>query len=124
MCRDGRRPRTGVVYVSPRSGRAVSREAAPLAWRQAAGAAGVPAGRRRALTDADIAAGFALTGFFLERDVLEPHGMKLPSSRDRLLDLLSQPARRLSASLRCAKREIWENAHLRLICKGRSSPST
>ncbi|MEZ5873668.1 MAG: DNA repair protein RecO [Hyphomicrobiales bacterium] len=34
---------------------------APLVWRQAAGAAGVPAGRRRALTDADIAAGFALS---------------------------------------------------------------
>jgi DNA repair protein RecO (recombination protein O) len=43
--------------------------------------------------EADIAAGFALTGFFLERDVLEPHGMKLPSARERLLDLLSRSPR-------------------------------
>ena len=40
------------------------------------------------LSEADIAAGFALTGYFLERDVLAPHGLKMPAARGRLLDLL------------------------------------
>jgi len=82
-----------LVYVSPRSGRAVSREA------------GAPYGDKLLLLPAflldstaplgpaDIAAGFALTGFFLERDVLEPHGLKLPPARDRLLDLLARNPR-------------------------------
>ncbi len=48
------------------------------------------------IADTDIAAGFALTGYFLQRDVLEPHGLKLPQARDRLLDLL---ARRQNAAL-------------------------
>jgi DNA repair protein RecO (recombination protein O) len=82
-----------LVYVSPRSGRAVSREAgAPYDDRLLA----LPAfllDERAPLTPADIAAAFALTGYFLERDVLEPHGMKLPSARERLLDLLARRPR-------------------------------
>ena len=77
-----------LAYVSPKSGRAVSREAgAPYADRMLA----LP----RFLVDGDapfeaseIVAGFALTGFFLERDVLAPHGLKVPEARNRLLDLL------------------------------------
>ena len=77
-----------LAYVSPKSGRAVSREAgAPYAARMLA----LP----RFLVDGDapfeaseIVAGFALTGFFLERDVLAPHGLKVPEARNRLLDLL------------------------------------
>jgi DNA repair protein RecO (recombination protein O) len=80
-----------LVYVSPRSGRAVSREAgAPYGDRLLP----LPAFLLDAaapLGPADIAAGFALTGFFLERDVLEPHGLKLPPARERLLDLLARP---------------------------------
>ena len=84
---------TDLAYVSPRSGRAVSREA------------GAPYGGRllslpRFLVDdearvavADIEAGFALTGYFLERDVLEPHGMAMPQARERLLGLLARPPR-------------------------------
>ena len=49
--------------------------------------------RRAALTEPDIVAGFALTGFFLERDALDPHGLKLPDARSRLLDLLSRGSR-------------------------------
>jgi len=82
-----------LVYVSPRSGRAVSREAgAPYGDKLLA----LPAfllNERAPFSETDIAAGFALTGFFLERDVLEPHGMKLPSARERLLDLLSRNPR-------------------------------
>jgi len=82
-----------LIYVSPRSGRAVSREAgAPYGDKLLA----LPAFLLDAtapLDPADIAAGFALTGFFLERDVLEPHGLRLPSARDRLLDLLARNPR-------------------------------
>jgi DNA repair protein RecO (recombination protein O) len=82
-----------LVFVSPRSGRAVSRHAgAPYDDKLLA----LPAfllDETAPLRATDIAAGFALTGFFLERDVLEPHGMKLPSARDWLLDLLSRNPR-------------------------------
>jgi DNA repair protein RecO (recombination protein O) len=82
-----------LIYVSPRSGRAVSREAgAPYGDKLLV----LPAFLLDAaapLDPADIAAGFALTGFFLERDVLEPHGLSLPSARDRLLDLLARNPR-------------------------------
>lgn len=79
-----------LVYVSPRSSRAVCREAGePYAGKLLA----LPAFLLDAtvpFSDADIAAGFALTGYFLERDVLAPHGLKLPAARGRLLDLLSR----------------------------------
>lgn len=82
-----------LIYVSPRTARAVSRDAGePYADRLLA----LPAflvDRAASLRDDDIAAGFALTGFFLERDVLEPHGLKFPAARSRLLDLLSRNPR-------------------------------
>ena len=79
-----------LVYVSPRSGRAVSRDAGkpycnkllklpPFLLDDAA-----PAG------EGDILAGFALTGHFLERDVLEPHGLVMPQARERLIGLLAR----------------------------------
>jgi DNA repair protein RecO (recombination protein O) len=74
-----------LAYVSPRSGRAVSREAGqpyhdkllPLPgflWRD------MPAGRP------DIVAGLDLTGYFLLHHLLQPHGGKLPEARERLAD--------------------------------------
>lgn len=79
-----------LAYVSPRSARAVSREAgAPYGDKLLA----LPAfllDEMAPIGDADIAAGFALTGYFLERDVLVPHGLKLPQARERLLDLLAR----------------------------------
>jgi DNA repair protein RecO (recombination protein O) len=76
-----------LAYVSPRSGRAVSRSAgAPyhdkllllpgFLWRDVP-AAGV-----------DIVAGLALTGHFLHHHVLEPEGRLLPEARARLADRL------------------------------------
>jgi DNA repair protein RecO (recombination protein O) len=38
----------------------------------------------------DVLAGFALTGHFLERDVLTPHGLALPAARERLIGLLAR----------------------------------
>jgi DNA repair protein RecO (recombination protein O) len=78
-----------LTYVSPRSGRAVSRSAGapyhdkllPLPgflWRDAAAEA------------ADIIAGLALTGHFLHHHLLEPQGRALPEARARLADRLKR----------------------------------
>ena len=79
-----------LIYVSPKSGRAVSRDA------------GQPYSDRllqlpRFLLEDDVApppsdvlAGFMLTGHFLERDVLAPQGLALPAARDRLIALLAR----------------------------------
>ncbi|MEM9592431.1 MAG: DNA repair protein RecO [Pseudomonadota bacterium] len=77
-----------LVYVSPKSGRAVSREAgAPYAEKMLT----LPQfliDSAASFAPADIVAGFELTGFFLERDTLAPHGLRFPDARGRLLDLL------------------------------------
>jgi DNA repair protein RecO (recombination protein O) len=84
---------TDLAYVSPRSGRALSREAgAPYGGRLLALPRFLVDDEAR-VTVADIEAGFALTGYFLERDVLEPHGMAMPQARERLLGLLARPPR-------------------------------
>ncbi len=74
--------REDLIYVSPKSARAVSRIAgAPWADRLLPLPAflrespGSPASRE------DIRAGFRLTEFFLARDVFLPRGMKPPESR-------------------------------------------
>ena len=82
-----------LAYVSPRSGRAVSRDAGQpycskllkLPAFLLDGAA--PAGEE------DIVAGLALTEHFLERDVLEPHGLAMPQARERLIGLLARPSK-------------------------------
>ncbi|HML93379.1 DNA repair protein RecO [Methyloceanibacter sp.] len=77
-----------LVYVSPKSGRAVSREAgAPYAAKMLRLPRFLVDGDAR-IQPSEIVAGFELTGFFLERDVLAPHGLKVPDARNRLIDLL------------------------------------
>jgi DNA repair protein RecO (recombination protein O) len=73
-----------LVYVSPKSGRAVSREAGEP-WREKL--LRLPAFLREegAPEAGDIAAAFALTGFFLARHVLEPRGATLPDARERFI---------------------------------------
>lgn len=75
-----------LVFVSPKSGRAVSAVAgAPYADRLLR----LPAFLRGEADDNspdeaspdDVAAGFRLTGFFLERDVFGPRGQTLPEAR-------------------------------------------
>ena len=77
-----------LTHISPRSGRAVSAAAAtPYLDRLFA----LPAFLRdpqAAANNADIAAGFELTGYFLERRVYQPVGKPLPQARQRLLDVL------------------------------------
>jgi DNA repair protein RecO (recombination protein O) len=43
-------------------------------------------------TPAELAAGLALTGFFLERRVVEPHGRKMPAARGRFVDAIKRMA--------------------------------
>jgi DNA repair protein RecO (recombination protein O) len=73
---------TDLVYVSPKSGRAVSRQAGEP-WRQKLLA--LPAFLRDASVDApssqDISDGFELTGFFLARHVLEPRNIRFADAR-------------------------------------------
>ena len=76
-----------LIYVSPKTGRAVSR-AAGEPWRDRLLA--LPAFLRvdevpsRPESD-EIAAAFALTGFFLVRHVLEPRGGALPDAREHFI---------------------------------------
>ena len=68
-------------YVSPKSGRAVSRTAA-APWQDRLFR--LPAFLSDAVTPSldDIADGFALTGFFLARHVLEPRGLAFADARE------------------------------------------
>jgi DNA repair protein RecO (recombination protein O) len=81
---------TDLIYVSPRSGQAVSRDAGkPYCSKLLKLPAFVL--DEAAIADADdIAAGFALSGHFLERDVLAPHGLSMPQARERLIGLLAR----------------------------------
>lgn len=81
-----------LVYVSPKSGRAVSR-AAGQPWHDKL--LPLPAFMAEAgdqISTDDIAAAFALTGFFLERDVFTPRGLPVPDARRALLAHLPRDA--------------------------------
>jgi DNA repair protein RecO (recombination protein O) len=83
-----------LIYVSPRSGRAVSR-AGGVAYKERLFA--LPPfllGSQNAVSRADIVAGLRLTGYFLHERVLVPHGRELPQARLRL-DELAQNGRRI-----------------------------
>ncbi|MEZ5785979.1 MAG: DNA repair protein RecO [Xanthobacteraceae bacterium] len=77
-----------LVYVSPKTGRAVSRQAG-RDWhdRLLALPAFLTEDRDAAAAD-ELAAGFALTGFFLARHVFEPRGLPPPDARSHLLAAL------------------------------------
>jgi DNA repair protein RecO (recombination protein O) len=81
---------TDLIYVSPKSGRAVSRTAGePYADKMLRLPAFLrdrdtePAGR-------DLADGFALTGFFLSRHALEPRGLALGEERANFIAALER----------------------------------
>jgi len=77
--------RENLAYVSPKSARAVSAEAgAPYAHKLLALPAFLHHGGEGA--PAEIAAGLALTGYFLERHVLHHRHIPMPAARSRLVD--------------------------------------
>jgi DNA repair protein RecO (recombination protein O) len=73
-------------HVSPRSGRAVSSEAAAPYRDRLLPLPGFLVGGGPADGDS-IAQGLRLTGSFLERHAFAPHGRKLPAARHRLLGM-------------------------------------
>lgn len=81
----------GLIYVSPKSGRAVSASAGePYRDRLLSLPAFLLPGRKAPLAPGDIEAGFALTGHFLETRVLQPRGEELPDARLRMLTYLGR----------------------------------
>ncbi len=81
-----------LVYVSPKSGRAVSRTAG-AAWHDRL--LTLPAflsAEGTSPNPQDVIAGFMLTGFFLERNVYLPRGQMVPDARRALLACLSPAA--------------------------------
>src|ERR1051326_57313 len=80
-------------YVSPKSGRAVSRQAGepwrdrllPLPAFLLDDAPARPSGN-------ELGDGFAVTGFFLSRYVFEPRGMRAPDARERFIAAVRAPA--------------------------------
>lgn len=89
-----------LVFVSPKSGRAVSRAAGtPWADRMLAlpgflGAQASSAADLEALSD-----GFRLTAYFLDRHVCEPRGLKLSSARDGFVQATLKALAARSASM-------------------------
>jgi DNA repair protein RecO (recombination protein O) len=85
--------REDLVYVSPKSGRAVSADAgAPYKDRMLSLPAFLDKGRQGAPTAADVAAGLELTGHFLETRVLIPREGAMPQARRRLAELIARRA--------------------------------
>jgi DNA repair protein RecO (recombination protein O) len=82
-----------LIYVSPKSGRAVSR-AAGAPWHDRL--LRLPAflheePRSGEPSPEELAAGFALTGYFLTRDVLEPRAACLPTARSSFIAAVMRP---------------------------------
>ena len=78
-----------LVYVSPKSGRAVSGEAGePYKDRLLALPAFLRGRATGPVTEEDVRAGFALTGHFLDARVLRPREIPMPDARGRLLSYL------------------------------------
>jgi DNA repair protein RecO (recombination protein O) len=79
-----------LIYVSPKSGKAVSRDAGKPYCDRLLKLPRFLIEDDAGPTRADVLAGFALTGHFLERDVFAPQGQTLPQARERLIGLLAR----------------------------------
>lgn len=76
-----------LAFVSPKTGRAVSREAgAPYRGKLFDLPAFLTDPALSPQSNTDIAAGLALTGYFLGTHVFAPHGKTLPAPRTRFVD--------------------------------------
>jgi len=82
-----------LTYVSPKSGRAVSKDAGtPYADKLLALPRFLRPGRSGEVTASDITDGFRLTGYFLEDRIFTPQSQKLPEPRRRIVDHLAREA--------------------------------
>jgi DNA repair protein RecO (recombination protein O) len=89
-----------LIYVSPRSGRAVSRDAGEP-WRERM--LRLPAFLRDDWSESEapseeLGSAFALTGFFLERHVFEPRGMPMHDARASFINAVLRPSDTRAAS--------------------------
>jgi DNA repair protein RecO (recombination protein O) len=79
-----------LIYVSPKSGRAVSRSAG-AEWHDRLLKLPAFLGDEALVPSAaDLTDGFVLTGFFLERYVFEPRDLPLPDSRAQFLTVVGR----------------------------------
>ncbi|MEQ8195939.1 MAG: DNA repair protein RecO [Rhodospirillales bacterium] len=76
-----------LCYVSPRTGRSVSRDAGAPYADQLLPLPGFLLDSNAPAADwREIAAGLNLTGYFIEHHVLTPHQQKMPAARERFCD--------------------------------------
>jgi len=80
---------TDLVYVSPRSGRAVSGAAGEALRDKLMRLPAFLHTKSEPESAADLADAFALTGFFLERHAFAPRGLAAPQARARLIAALA-----------------------------------
>src|SRR5581483_5315530 len=78
-----------LIYVSPKSGRAVSREAGEAYRDRLLRLPPFLHTETEAGAPSEIADAFALTGFFLERHAFAPRGLPTPDARGRLMAALT-----------------------------------
>lgn len=82
-----------LIYVSPKSGRAVSASAGePYRDKLLVLPAFLAGNRQAGVTAADISAGFALTGHFIANRLLAPRELVMPEPRLRMIDLIERGA--------------------------------
>jgi DNA repair protein RecO (recombination protein O) len=82
-----------LIYVSPKSGRAVSRAAGEPYRERMLALPPFLLSSQGGLAEGDVAAGFALTGHFLEQFVFGPLNRPLPPARVWLIDKLHAAGR-------------------------------
>jgi DNA repair protein RecO (recombination protein O) len=89
-----------LIYVSPRSGRAVSRAAGEEYRDRLLRLPGFLHTEKEPASAADLADAFALTGFFLDRHAFAPRGLAVPDSRARFVAAVTRAlADRASATV-------------------------
>jgi DNA repair protein RecO (recombination protein O) len=82
-----------LAYVSPKSGRAATRDAAAEFADKLLALPAFFTDPEAPLKPGDVADAFALTGFFLERRIADPKGEGLPDARRRLIEHLGMSGR-------------------------------
>ena len=90
----------GLAFVSPKTGRAVSLAAGAPYGEKLLGLPGFLIDRQPHAPPpaADLLAGFALTGFFLDRHVYESRGIAAPPGRQGLMTLIAGTGQRIGAN--------------------------
>jgi DNA repair protein RecO (recombination protein O) len=82
-----------LIYVSPKSGRAVSASAGePYKDRLLRLPAFLTRSRQAGVMPGDVRDGLALTGHFLTTRVFQTRGVEMPEARKRLVDVLQRMA--------------------------------